>query len=159
MYICNLKINIKKMLIVIIVAILLVALFLEISSMNKEKNIAFDYILDENNFTEILKSVHDNIDENIGKTIKVSGFVFKLPDFKDGYFVCGRNMLLDNDEKVVGFLCTYAGNLDISDSEWLEITGTFVKGYYTTDMPVIEVKTINKIPAPANTFVKTPDFL
>ena len=148
------------MLIVIIISILLVALFLEISSMNKAKNnTSFDYILDENNFTETLKTVHDNIDENIGKTIKVSGFVFKLPDFKDGYFVCGRNMLIDNDEKVVGFLCTHTGNLDISDSEWIEITGTFVKGYYTTDMPVIEVKTITKIPAPANTFVKTPDFL
>ena len=159
MYICNFKLDIKKILIIVAVIAIIIALFIEISSINKSKNNNFDYVLDSENFTEVLKSVHDNIDQNIGKTIKISGFIFKLPDFKDGYFVCGRNMLLDGDEKVVGFLCNYSESTELSDSEWVEITGKFVKGYYTTDMPVIQVTTVNKTTAPANTFVKTPDFL
>jgi len=160
MFVLNLKLNFKKILIILAVIIAAIALVLEISSMSKEKNInRFDYVLDNENFTEVLKTVHDNINENVGKTIKLSGFVFRLPDFRANYFVCGRNMLLDDEEKVVGFLCVYNSDLNIADSEWVEITGTIIKGYYNTDMPIIEVTSINKITAPSNTFVKTPDFL
>ncbi len=160
MFVCNLKLNLKKVLIVAAIITIGIAMFFEITNMIKDKNVtSFDYVLDSENFTEILKTVHDNIDANVGKTIKLSGFVFRLPDFRAGYFVCGRNMVLDESEKVVGFLCTYNGDISLTDSEWVEITGTIIKGYYATDMPVIEVTTINKITAPPNTFVKTPDFL
>lgn len=160
MFVCNLKLNLKKILILSLVIIVAIALFLEVCSMFKSKSSThFDYVLDSENFTEILKTVHDNIDANVGKTIKLSGFVFRLPDFRANYFVCGRNMLLNGDEKIVGFLCTYNGDIELTDSEWIEITGTIVKGYYVSDMPVIEVTTIQKITAPSNTFVKTPDFL
>ena len=160
MFVCNLKLNLKKILIISAVIIVSIALILEITSMNKTKsNTTFDYVLDTENFTEVLKTVHDNIDSNVGKTIKLTGFVFRLPDFRANYFVCGRNMLLDDDEKVVGFLCTYNGDMELTDNEWVEISGTIIKGYYTTDMPVIEITNINKITAPSNTFVKTPDFL
>lgn len=160
MFVCNMKLNVKKLLIFSAVIIVAIALFFEITSMFKNNlSNTFDYVLDENNFTETLKVVHDNIDENVGKKIKLSGFVFRLPDFRSNYFVCGRNMLLDDEEKVVGFLCTYNKDIELSDGEWIEITGTIIKGYYTTDMPVIEIESVNKITAPTNTFVKTPDFL
>lgn len=160
MFVCNFKLNLKKILIIVAVMVVGIALFLEISNMLKENNaINFDYVLDSENFTEILKTIHDNIDANIGKTIKLSGFVFRLPDFRANYFVCGRNMILDDEEKVVGFLCTYNGDMELADNEWIEITGTIVKGYYMSNMPVIEITSLNKITAPSNTFVKTPDFL
>ena len=160
MFVCNLKLNLKKILIFCAVIIVAVALFFEITSMFKDSaNNNFDYVLDTENFTEVLKTVHDNIDANVGKTIKLSGFVFRLPDFRSNYFVCGRNMLLDDEEKVVGFLCMHNEDIELADNEWVEITGTIVKGYYMTDMPIIEITSINKITAPANTFVKTPDFL
>lgn len=155
MYICNLKLDIKKILITVIILTIVIALFVEISSMLKTKQ-TFDYELTENNFTEILQTVHNNIDENIGKTVKLSGFIFKLPDFEDSYFVCGRNMLLDSDEKVVGFLCTYDEDISLAENEWIEIEGEFVKGYYVSDMPVIKVNKLTKIPAPANTYVEAP---
>ena len=160
MFVCNLRFNFKKLLIISAVMVMVVALFLEISSMlkNNETN-NFDYVLDNSNFTEILKTVHDNIDGNVGKTIKFSGFVFRLPDFRANYFVCGRNMILDGEEKVVGFLCTHEGASKLADSEWVEITGTIAKGYYMSDMPIIEITEINKITAPSNTFVETPNFL
>lgn len=160
MFVCNFKLNFKKILIITTVIIVMVALFFEISDMLKDKSDnSFDYVLNTENFTEILKTVHDNIDENVGKTIKLSGFVFRLPDFRANYFVCGRNMLLDDEEKVVGFLCTHTQDIELKDNEWVEITGAIVKGYYMTDMPIIQITNINKITAPANTFVKTPDFL
>lgn len=155
MYICNFKLNIKKILISIIIISIIVALFIEVSSMLKSKS-SYDYELTEENFTEILKTVHNNIDDNIGKTIKLSGFIFKLPDFEENYFVCGRNMTLDGDEKVVGFLCNYDQNIELAENEWIEIEGTFIKGFYVSDMPVIKISKLNKIPAPANTYVKAP---
>lgn len=159
MYICNLKFDIKKILIIIGAIALCIALIVEIGSRLNENKKQYDYVLTESNFTSILKTVHDNIDENVNKTIKLSGFIFKLPDFEDGYFVCGRNMILDNDEKIVGFLCNYNGNFKLEDSKWIEVTGHIEKGFYTTDMPVIIVESIKEISAPTNTFVKTPDFL
>lgn len=155
MYICNFKLNIKKILITVIILTIVIALFIEISSMLKAKN-AYDWELNESNFTEVLQTVHNNIEENIGKTVKLSGFIFKLPDFEDNYFVCGRNMLLDGDEKVVGFLCTYDEDISLAENEWIEIEGEFVKGFYVSDMPVIKVSKLTKIPAPANTYVDAP---
>lgn len=160
MFVCNFKFNLKKILIIAIIVTLVVALVFEITNMIKDKQANdFDYILDSQNFTEVLKTVHDNIEENVGKTIKLSGFVFRLPDFKSNYFVCGRNMMLDGEEKVVGFLCTHNKDIELADAEWIEITGTISKGYYMTDMPIIQINSMCKIAAPANTFVETPDFL
>lgn len=157
MFIFNVKLNPKKILITcIIIAIVIVLLVECLSAVKMFKKNNFDYTLTEENFTNYLKSIHDNIPENIGKSIKLSGFVFTLPDFKENNFVCGRNMILNNEEKVVGFLCEYDKTHELLENEWVEITGTIIHGYYMTDMPVIKVETITKIPAPTNTYVNPP---
>lgn len=162
MYIKNIKLNPKKILIICLVIAIAIALVLEITNSKSAPSLpsqTYDYDLNEENFTTILKQAHNNIDGCVGKTIKCSGFVFTLYDFKQNNFVCGRNMMLDGEDKVVGFLCEYNGDLDIVQGEWIEITGVITKGYYMGDMPVIKVDKIKKIPAPANTFVKAPDNL
>lgn len=160
MYICNFKLNIKKILIICLVIAIAITLSLELLDMNRADQIQkYDYELTAENFTQILKTVHNDIDGNIGKTIKLSGFVFTLPDFKEQNFVCGRDMMLGGEEKVVGFLCEYTGNTDIAESEWIEVTGKIIKGYYMGDMPVIKIDNLNKITAPANTFVDAPEEL
>ncbi len=158
MYICNLKLNTKKILIICLVIAIVVTLGIEIASMSSKKTtgVTYDYELNDSNFTTVLKSVHEDINSNIGKTIKVSGFVFKLYDFKENNFVCGRDMVLDGEEKVVGFLCEYENAKDIAYGEWVEITGTIKLGYYMCEMPVIQIESLKKIPAPANTFVEPP---
>lgn len=159
MYICNIKLNTKKILIICLIIAIGITLFLELGSKNivsLDSAESYDLELTEENFTEVLKTVHNNIDGYVGKSIKVSGFVFTLYDFKQNNFVCGRNMMLDGEDKVVGFLCEYNGDLDIVQGEWIEISGVITKGYYMGDMPVIHIDKIKKIPAPANTFVKAP---
>lgn len=157
MFIYNFKFNLKKIIITCIVIAVIIALTVELIAMYKDKKKAeFDYVLNTTNFTNTLRDVHNNIDENIGKTIKISGFVFTMPDFKEGYFVCGRNMILDSDEKVVGFLCNYKDINNFKESQWIEITGHFVKGYYMSDMPIIQVDTIKAITAPTNSYVNAP---
>ena len=163
MFVCNIKINIKKLMIIFGAMAVIIAICLELglfSKKNKNINIYeennIDYVITQANFTNMLKKIHENIDNNIGKTVKISGFVFTMPDFKDNYFVCGRNMILSGNEKIVGFLCNYENASDLLESEWVEVTGRIEKGFYQTDMPIIKVETLNKITAPENTFVNPP---
>ena len=162
MFVCNVKVNIKKIMIVLGIIAVIIAICIELGvfkSNSKNVNIYkdnADYVISEKNFTNMLKQIHENIDDNIGKTVTISGFVFTMPDFKDTYFVCGRNMILSGNEKVVGFLCNFDNASDLLESEWVEVTGVIEKGFYQTDMPIIKVKTIKKITAPENTFVDPP---
>lgn len=158
MFVVNFKLDFKKVLFACIAIAAIIATIIEfgsnnlsISTSNKEEN--YDYILTEENYIETLKKIHENIDENIDKTIKMSGFVFKMPDFKEGYFVCGRNTVIDNENQVAGFLCNYSDSSKFIDNEWIEITGVISKGDYNGIMPIIKIGSINKITAPANTFV------
>lgn len=162
MFVCNFKLNIKKVMIFVAIIAVIIAICLELGVFSKKNsnvniyNDNFDYNITESNFTNMLKDIHEHIDENVGKTVSISGFVFTMPDFKDSYFVCARNMILSGNEKVVGFLCNYDEASDLLESEWVEVTGVIEKGFYQTDMPIIKVKTIKKITAPENTFVEPP---
>ena len=157
MFVFNFKFNYKKVLISGLIILGIVFIGFKGIDIYKEYSVNnYDYILDADNFTNYLKSIHDNIDANIGKTIKISGFVFTLDDFKNTNFVCGRNMILNNEEKVVGFLCEYENADNLAEGQWIELTGTIVLGYYMTDMPVIKVETIEQITAPINTYVEPP---
>ncbi len=162
MFVCNFKLNIKKVMIFVAIIAVIIAICLELGVFNKKNsnvtiyNDTFDYNITESNFTNMLKDIHEHIDENVGKTVSISGFVFTMPDFKDSYFVCARNMILSGNEKVVGFLCNYDEASELLESEWVEVTGVIEKGFYQTDMPIIKVKTIKKITAPENTFVEPP---
>lgn len=159
MFVVNFKLDFKKVFFACILIAAIIATIIEFGSGNdsistSKKDENYDYILTEENFTSTLKTIHENIDQNLGKTIKISGFVFKMPDFKDGYFVCGRNTVIDNENNVAGFLCNYAESSKLVDNEWIEITGVIIKGEYNGVMPIIKVGNITKITAPANTFVK-----
>lgn len=162
MFVCNFKLNIKKVMIFVAIIAVIIAICLELGVFSKKNsnvniyNDNFDYNITESNFTNMLKDIHEHIDENVGKTVSISGFVFTMPDFKDSYFVCARNMILSGNEKVVGFLCNYDEASELLESEWVEVTGVIEKGFYQTDMPIIKVKTIKKITAPENTFVEPP---
>ncbi len=163
MFVWNIKLNFKKLLFICIIIAVVIAVFIELNNMesldveNKEiKAEKYDYVLSDSHFATILKSIHDNINKNVGKTIKMSGFVFRMPDFKDNNFVCGRNMIVAGEDKVVGFLCDYKLAKDFKDDEWVEITGTIVLGTYIDSVPVIKIKEIKKIPPLSNTYVTAP---
>ena len=158
MFIVNFKLDIKKILLVCFVLGLAIAAIVEFSNMDattvsSKKDKAYDYLINENNFCEAIKNIHDDIDNNINKTIKISGFVFRMPDFKDTYFVCGRNVIKDSEDMVAGILCETNDASKLLDNEWVEITGIISKCDYNGEMPVIKIGSIEKITAPNNTFV------
>ena len=112
------------------------------------------------NYTNVLKAVHENLDSYIGKTICFTGYVYRNLDFNDTQFVLARDMLIssDNQSLIVGFLCNYRKTKNFENYSWVEITGKITKGYYHEEIPVIQVKDIKKIDKPnENIYVYPPD--
>lgn len=162
MFVVNFKLDFKKILFACVVIAAIVATIVEfgtnktsIVSSNKDNN--YDYTFDESNYTKYLREIHENIDANINKTVKITGFVFKMPDFKENFFVCGRSTISNSEETVAGILCKYDEATKLNDNEWVEITGIITKGDYNGTMPILKVGTITKITAPANTYVDNID--
>lgn len=115
--------------------------------------------LNSNNYTNTLKTVHENLNSYVGQTINVSGYIYKLYDFKDNEFVIARDMVVSSDFKtlVVGFLCNYKNISDFEENTWVNITGKIIRGNYHGEIPVIEVTKIEKVEKPSDEYVYPPD--
>lgn len=116
-------------------------------------------ILTPENYTNILKQVHDNIDTYIGQKISFSGYVYRVNDFEDNQFVLARDMDIGNKQTlIVGFLCYANNSKNLENYTWVNITGEITKGTYNkSDIPIIKVTQIEKIAKPENTNVPLPD--
>lgn len=111
------------------------------------------------NYTNVLKTVHENIDSYVGLSINFTGYIYRVLDLNENQFVLARNMIVSSDFQsvVVGFLCEYDNSQQLADGTWIEVTGKITKGNYHGDMPIIkitELKTVNK---PNEEFVYPPD--
>ena len=163
MFVLNLKLSVKKIIIACLSISLLSAMTIEYFANKKLESASeamsndskYDFTLTDENYLNILKTVHENIDENVGKTIKITGFVFRMPDFDENTFVCGKNIIYNNEESVDGFMCNSPDAKTLLDNEWIQITGIVEKGTYVTDMPIIKVGSIKKVKAPENTFIQS----
>lgn len=158
MFIYNFKLNSKVLYISII---LLVATFLislnfielfhkDVNTIPKEK---LDYMIDTENFAATIKAIHENIPDNIGKKVEITGFVFRMPDFDKKYFVCGRNMIVNGEDKVAGILCEYDKCSEYEDGNWVKLRGEIIEGKYIDTMPVIKVTAIEKIKEYSDSYV------
>lgn len=115
--------------------------------------------INSNNYTNVLKTVHDDLNSYIGKEIKCTGYVYKLLDFKDNQFVLARNMVISSNHQyvVVGFLCESNEIKKFAENSWVEITGTITKGDYHGEIPVIKIKEIRETNKPNEDYVYPPD--
>jgi putative membrane protein len=115
--------------------------------------------IDSNNYTNVLKTVHEDIDSYVGKKIKCTGYVYRLLDFTDNEFVLARDMVVSSDYQsvIVGFLCNANDGKKYQDNSWVEITGKITKGDYHGDMPIIKIEEIKEVEKPNEDFVYPPD--
>ncbi len=169
MFIYNVKLNSKNIVKIslIVISIIVVIFFLlslyrifsnsfEVRDRIPEPDVAY---IEANNYTNVLKSVYENLDSYIGQKICFSGYVYRNLDFSDNQFVLARDMIVPNSEKklIVGFLCSFNKAEDYADGSWVEITGEISKGNYHGDIPVIKITKINKIEKPSDEFAYPPD--
>ena len=112
-----------------------------------------------NNYTNILKTVHDDIDSYLGMKIHFSGYVYRVLDIKDDEFILARNMIISSNYQsvVVGFLCSVNNAKDFANDTWVEVTGEITKGNYHGDIPLIKITEIKETNKPNDEFVYPPD--
>lgn len=176
MFICNFKLDKKKFakaLIFIFAIIALVLLSISITKILKdvkkggetENTVVQDIIpspevavLTEKNYTDILKTVHENLNDYIGQKISFTGYVYRVADLKENEFILARDMVINskNQTVVVGFLCKCQdANKYVNDS-WVTITGAIEKGYYYGDIPIINIEKIDEASIPDSPCVMPP---
>lgn len=111
-------------------------------------------------YTNILKAVHDNPENYIGKKICFTGYVYRVLDFKETEFVLARDMIISSDMQtlIVGFLCDCKNAKNFADESWVEINGEIALGDYHGNMPIIKVQEIKQIEKPKDDiYVYPPD--
>ncbi len=116
-------------------------------------------IVETNNYTNILKTVHDDLETYVGQKIKCTGYIYRVSDFSNTQFVIARDMVISSDLQtlVVGFLCNSKDVSNLQDKTWVEITGTITRGDYHGDIPVIEVTDLKQVEKPTDAYVYPPD--
>lgn len=111
------------------------------------------------NYTNVLKAVHDNIDNYVGVQINFTGYIYRVLDLKENQFVLARDMIISSDFQsvIVGFLCEYEKANEFSNNTWVEITGQIYKGNYHGDIPIVKVTKMNEVNKPNDEYVYPPD--
>ena len=114
--------------------------------------------LNESNYADVLKDSNENIDTYVGKKIKITGYVYRLLDFKENQFVIARDMELKehNQAIIIGFLCEYDKASDYPDGTWLEITGEIIKGQFNGDIAILKVISVHETYCPKKILVEPP---
>ena len=111
------------------------------------------------NYTNVLKAVHENIDDYVGLKINFTGYVYRVLDLQDNQFVLARDMIINSNSQfvVVGFLCELDNAKNFADNTWVNITGEITKGDYHGDMPIIKITKIENVDTPSEEYVYPPD--
>ena len=173
MFVFNIKVNGNKLFKTFFICILVVLLIIigivifKIMSGAKNNSNASSSCLPQNsintikssNYANILKAVHDNIDNYVGVKINFVGYVYRVLDLQDNQFVLARDMIISSNYQsvVVGFLCEYEKANEFKDNTWVEVTGEIYKGKYHGDMPIVKVTKINEANKPNDEYVYPPD--
>ena len=118
MFICNFKINQKKIvkIFILIAAILVLALlgfiiskvWNEVQNSTTENTTVNDEIpspeianLTPENYTNILKEVHENLDTYIGQKISFTGYIYRVQDLEENQFILARDMIINSKNQTV----------------------------------------------------------
>lgn len=172
MFICNVKINGSKVFKIVMIVISFIVLLLFILGLfrifgdakgdikNHDAIVTTDITeVKESNYTNILKAVHDNLDDYIGCKIHFSGYIYRIYDFNESQFVLARDMVISSDFQtlVVGFLCATKEAKEYPDGTWVEITGEITKGEYHGEIPILKVTDIKVTSKPQDYYVYPPD--
>lgn len=174
MIICNIKLNKKSifktllgMMFIICITLCIVGAYTLFTGNSQNQinkindNIPANEIaeIEPENYTNILQSVHKNIDAYIGQKISFKGYVYKADGFTDNQFVLARDMDIGNNQTlIVGFLCNYEKAKDLDSKTWVKITGEITKGSYNNStIPIVNIISLEKTSKPSSPTVPIPD--
>ena len=115
MFVFNVKVNGNKLfkifficMFIVLLTILSIVIFKIFSgSKNIGKITNKVNTIESSNYTNVLKAVHENIDNYVGVEISFTGYVYRVLDLEDNQFVLARDMIISSNYQsvIVGFLC------------------------------------------------------
>lgn len=115
MKIYNIEINKFRIPIVLILFLFAIILCTSIPNIGTIK-------MTSENYSEILKKIHDSPYEYENKKIEMVGYVFRAKDFNINQIVVARDMLINESEsRIIGFLCESPQVQELEDNEWISI--------------------------------------
>ena len=172
MFICNVKVNKNSLFKIIIGICSIICISLMAVAIYKIYNITQASeqdeclqkddvaVIDDNNYTNILKMVHEDLDTYIGQEISYTGYVYRVSDIKKNEFILARDMIISSSPKqtvVVGFLATCNNSDSYENGAWVNVTGTIQKGYYLEEVPILKITEIKRTSKPEEAEVPVPD--
>lgn len=107
-------------------------------------------------FTSYYEAISNNPSNYIGRTIKMTGFVYKEPSFSQNQLVVSRFMIVHciADAVILGFLTEFDDANKLDEDTWIEIEGVLdTTNYDGVAMPIIKVVNWNKINEPIEPYV------
>lgn len=119
MKVWNIKLSTSKLMYLFIAILLILLCVFLISLFINNRTI----IMNNENYTTILRDSHNDISKYVNKKIKTTGYIFRSNNFSDTQFVVARDMLINESEaNIVGFLCEYPHAYEFEDNVWVEVT-------------------------------------
>ncbi|WP_019636401.1 TIGR03943 family putative permease subunit [Paenibacillus fonticola] len=103
-------------------------------------------------YMEILSSIVTFKEHFIGKSIEISGFVYREPDLADDQLVIGRIAVqcCTADATPYGVLAEFVGASELKDDTWVKVKGTIGETEYNGN-------TIIKIDVAESSMINVPD--
>ena len=157
MFIYNFKVNGSKifkyfftgivLLIIFILIFVSIKLFIgakndrTISSCMPQSDVS---VISAKNYTNVLKAVHENIDDYVGVKIQFTGYIYRVLDLTDTQFILARDMIISSAQS-------------FANETWVELTGEITKGIYHGDMPIVKVTEMKTVDKPNEEYVYPPD--
>lgn len=112
--------------------------------------------VEEEGFLEILTALDLYKNNFVGKTIEISGFVYREDDMGDNQFVVGRMAMqcCSADAMPYGFLVHWGRGEELAKDTWISLQGTIgLTEYNGYEIIAVDARKITKIDAPADPYV------
>ncbi|MCX8074548.1 MAG: TIGR03943 family protein [Clostridia bacterium] len=108
------------------------------------------------NYMDTISEISYNVENYIGKKIKVTGFIHKDNNLASDKFVLGRLYMscCTADSQVIGYICSYEKQSDLEENSWYQVEAVINKTVYSgEETALLDITSIVKIDKPENEYV------
>lgn len=113
-------------------------------------------VIESGNYYPVMCDLYTDIDKYVGRTVTVTGFVFRDESFGTDQFVAARLLMVccAADMQTVGLLCQYDGAASLESDSWVTVTGVLQKvPFGGEDVPCIAVESVVAAEEPADAYI------
>jgi len=113
-------------------------------------------VIESGNYYPVLCDLYTDIDKYVGRTVTVTGFVFRDESFAIDQFVAARLLMVccAADMQTVGLLCQYADAAPLETDAWVTVSGVLQKvPFGGEDVPCIAAESVEAAEEPEDAYI------